>query len=135
MVAKKKNEDYGIASNADPEDGDGGADDSTETVNLIADAFKYTETSFDKKSFLAYIKGYLARIIKHLTEKNPSRVDQFKKDAQAFIMSMQSSFDDYNFYLGESCDADAMVVIQKFDEDGMTPIMYYFKDGLKETKV
>lgn len=51
---------------------------------------------------MAYIKGYMARVKKHLEENNPSRVQPFMAAAQNFIKKVIGKFDDYSFYTGVS---------------------------------
>ena len=103
-------------------------------VNEFVDAFHLESTAFDKKSYTTYIKEYMKRLKTHLQEKNPSRVDPFMKGAQEFVKKVLANFDDYEFYTGESCDPEAMAVIMGYTEDGSTPYIYLFKDGLTEYK-
>ncbi len=42
---------------------------------------------------------------------------------------------DYEFYIGESMNPDAMVALLNYREDGVTPYFTFFKDGLKEEKI
>lgn len=46
---------------------------------------------------------------------------------------MLAEFDEYQFFMGESMNPDAMHVLVKYD--GETPYAYFFKDGLEEEKV
>lgn len=74
------------------------------------------------------VKGYL--------EKNkPERVEAFEKGAQAFAKKIVANFKDYEFYTGESMDPDGMVVLLNYREDGTTPYLIFWKDGLKEVKI
>lgn len=36
--------------------------------------------------------------------------------------------------MGEKCDADAMIALLNYREDGITPYMLFFRDGLIEEK-
>merc|ERR1712000_670932 len=85
-----------------------------------------TETSFEKKAYMAYIKGYLKNLVDHMKENGKSDEDikAFQSSAQTFIKKVLGSFDDYH---------TAMVILCKWD--GETPYFYYFKDGLKAEKV
>ena len=47
---------------------------------------------------------------------------------------MVDKFDDLEFFMGESCDAEAMHAILWYNEDD-TPLMYFIKEGLEEEKV
>ncbi len=71
----------------------------------------------------------------HLKEKNPERVDAFKKSAQTFIKKILENFKDYEFFTGENMNPDGMVVLLNYREDGVTPYLLFFKDGLIEEKM
>lgn len=43
-------------------------------------------------------------------------------------------FDEYRFYVSENMDYEAMVVLQFYREDGLTPVFIIFKDGVREEK-
>lgn len=53
-------------------------------VNNIVHSFRLTETQFDKKSYLSYLKSYMKSIKAKLQETNPDRVPAFEKGAAAF---------------------------------------------------
>ena len=53
---------------------------------------------------------------------------------QEWAKQVLGKFDEYRFYLGEKMDAEAMVVLMNYREDGLTPYFIYFKDGLREEK-
>jgi hypothetical protein len=82
MVVEKEG-DYGIGSNVDDEAEEGAAGDKLESgekkvINIVS-AHRLCESPFDKKSYMAYIKGYMGRIKKHLEENNAARVAPFQK--------------------------------------------------------
>ena len=131
--------DYGIAANVDDDAAEGAVADGldasvAERVIDIVNAHKLQETPFDKKTYLAYIKGYMSRLKAHLEKEKPERVADFMKEAQAFVKKIISTFNDYSFYTGESCDPDAMVMILFYKEDGVSPCFYVFKDGVTEER-
>lgn len=140
MVTKKGEDDYGIGNNEDPEEAAQGgpvsADNSNAPVDQIIDTFRYNQTYFEKKDFLAYIKGFMGKLKKELeAKKSKQEVDDFVAGASAFVKDIGSNFNDYEFYFGESNDIDnGVLVYRKFGSDGMTPYFYYFKDVLKEVK-
>lgn len=109
-------------------------DDSVQMVNNIVTAFRLQETSFDKKSYMAYIRDYMKRLKKHLEETNPDRVPVFEKGVATFVKKVLEKMDDWQFFQGESFSPEGMVVLMGYREDGMTPFMVYFKDGLKGEK-
>ena len=103
-------------------------------MNEVVNAFRLNETPYSKKEYVAHVKGFMKKLKDHLEEKHPDRLDTFMKGAQKFVGEVVKSFDDWQFFVGESYDTSGMVVLQKFAEDGMTPFLYYFKDGLTEMK-
>lgn len=127
-----------IGANASAEEADEGTDDQAQRVNNIIHSFQLQSTSFDKKSFLAYLKGYMKSIKAKLEEtgKPEEEVKAFMTGAQAFIKNkLLPNFNDYEFYTGSSMDPDAMVVLLNYREDGTTPYVTVWKHGLAETKV
>ena len=109
-------------------------DDSQETVINIVHVFKLTETFFDKKGYMGYIKSYMKKVKAYLEENAPDRVDAFMKGVQPFVKTVLGEFKEYQFFMGESMDPECNIVLLRYSEDGMTPMFYYFKDGLKEIK-
>ncbi|KAG2176223.1 hypothetical protein INT43_005457 [Umbelopsis isabellina] len=123
---------------ANPSAEDGGADDvdsSVQTVNNVVYSFRLTETSFDKKSYMTYIKGYMKAVKSKLAETNADRVPDFEKKAATLVKKIITNFKDYEFYTGESMDPDGMVALLNYREDGVTPFFTFFKDGLAEEKL
>ncbi len=84
---------------------------------------------------MTHIKDYMGRLLKHLEANNPERVPVFKKGAQAFVKKVIGSFDEYSFYMGEKMDMDnGMIVLMRYSEDGSTPYVFLWKDGVFEEK-
>ncbi|MEI4867057.1 hypothetical protein, partial [Klebsiella pneumoniae] len=63
-----------IGANASAEEAEEALEEGEERVNNIVHSFRLTETSFDKKSYMTYLKGYMKAVKAHLQEKNPERV-------------------------------------------------------------
>jgi len=124
-----------IGGNAAVEGGDdeGTADTDTTGINIVI-ANRLQPTPFDKKSYQIYIKGYMVELKKRLTETKPNRVDAFMKGAQSRVKWILQNFDDLQFYTGENMNPEGMAVILGYREDGMTPYLCFFKDGLIEEK-
>lgn len=136
-ITVNQNEEFDIGANPSTEDGEaegGAADSEAARVINVVHSFGLNETSYDKKSFMAYIKEYMKRVKDHLTKTNPDRVEAFTKGIQGFVKQVLGDFDQYCFYVGESYDPEASVVLMKF-LDETKPVLYYFKDGLKAEKV
>lgn len=135
MVNVSGGGDVDIGGNPSAEDGDEDLEDGTETVNNVVYSFRLQQTSFDKKSFLTYIKGYMKRVKAHLAEKNPDEIETFEKGATAYVKKVIANFGDWDFYTGESMDPDAMVVLLNYREDGTTPFVAIWKHGVSEEKI
>ncbi len=110
-------------------------DDQTITVNDVVYSFRLVETQFDKKTYMTYIKGYMKKLSAYLEANNPDRVAGFKSEAQAFVKEMLGQISELQFFIGESMDPDAMVALLLWREDGITPYIVFFKDGLKQEKL
>ncbi|KAJ1875838.1 mitochondrial dynamin GTPase Msp1 [Coemansia sp. RSA 990] len=122
-------------ANASAEEAAEELEDGAEQVNNIVYSFRLQPTSFDKKSYMTYIKGYMKAVKAKLQEKNPERVPGFEKEAAEFVKGIVKNFKDYEFYTSESMDPDGMVALLNYREDGVTPFFTFFKDGLVEEKV
>ncbi|CAD6887801.1 unnamed protein product [Tilletia controversa] len=121
-----------IGGNPSAEEADEGVEDGSKTVNNFGNAFSLQPTSFDKKTYLTYLKGYMKEIKSKLPE---DRVPAFEKGAAAFAKKVVANFKDYEFFTGESMNPDGMVAMLNYREDGVTPYWILWKDGLKVTKV
>ncbi|XP_042282969.1 translationally-controlled tumor protein homolog [Thunnus albacares] len=91
---------------------------------------KLQETAYDKKQYMVYIKNYMKTIKAKLQETNPERVERFMADAQSEVKRILGNISNYQFFTGESMDPDGMVGLLDYREDGITPYMLFFKDGL-----
>ncbi|KAL0075782.1 translationally controlled tumor protein [Phycomyces blakesleeanus] len=136
MIQIKEGADVDIGANPSAEDGaEDEAEDGVKTVNNVIYNNRLTETSFDKKSYMTYLKGYMKAIKAHLAETNPERIPVFEKKILAFVKGIVANFKDYEFYVGESMNPDGMVALLNYREDGVTPYFTFFKDGLKVQKL
>ncbi|KAF2443223.1 microtubule/calcium-binding protein [Karstenula rhodostoma CBS 690.94] len=126
-----------IGANASAEGGDEDAEDQAQTVIDVVHSFRLNETSFDKKSYLTHLKGYMKAVKGKLQEKGASAEDvtAFEKGAQGFAKKIVANFKDYEFLIGESMDPDGMVILLNYREDGVTPYVTVWKHGLDEMKV
>lgn len=135
LINIKPGADVDIGANPSAEDGDDALEDGMITTNNVVYSFRLQETSFDKKSYVTYIKGYMKKVKAELAEKNPEAVAVFEKGAAAYVKKIVANFKDYEFFTGESMDPDGMVVLLNYREDGTTPYLIYWKHGLSEDKV
>ncbi|EMD40737.1 translationally-controlled tumor protein [Gelatoporia subvermispora B] len=135
MITIKEGADVDIGANPSAEDAEEQLEEGAVQVNNIVHSFRLQQTSFDKKSFLTYLKGYMKSVKAKLEEVKPDRVEAFEKGAQAFAKKVVTNFKDYEFYTGESMNPDGMVALLNYREDGITPYFTFWKDGLKEVKL
>ncbi|PSR83619.1 translationally controlled tumor protein [Coniella lustricola] len=130
--------DIDIGANASAEEaGDDLADEKIKVNNVVA-SFRLASTSFDKKSYLGYLKGYMKAVKTKLQEegKSDAEVKAFESGAQKFVKEkLLANFKDYEFYTGESMNPDGMVALLNYREDGVTPYFIFWKHGLSEMKV
>jgi len=133
MVQVSDDVDVDIGANASQEEESETYEKNVRTVNNIVEAFRLQETSFDKKSYMTYIKGYMKSVSSHLEKTNPDRVAAFQKAAQPFVKKVLADFNEYQFFTGESMDIDGMIVLCIWRNE--VPVMIYFKDGFEEMKV
>ncbi|KAF8743207.1 TCTP family, partial [Rhizoctonia solani] len=130
-----KDGDVDIGANPSAEEQEEALEDGAKQVNNVVYSFKLQSTSFDKKSYLTYLKGYMKAVKTHLSTTKPDRVEAFEKGAQAYAKKIVANFKDFEFYTGESMNADGLVLLLNYREDGITPYFIIWKDGLKEEKL
>ncbi|KAJ7068311.1 Mss4-like protein [Mycena amicta] len=134
MITIKEGE-VDIGANPSAEEAEEATEDGAATVNNVVHSFRLQSTTFDKKSFLTYLKGYMKEVKVKLQAKNPERVEAFEKGAAAFAKKLVANFKDYEFYTGETMNPDGMVALLNYRADGVTPYFTFWKDGLKEVKL
>ncbi|KAJ1549907.1 hypothetical protein HK405_001947 [Cladochytrium tenue] len=137
MITIRKGVDVDIGANASAEGGDDDeplADDQ-ETVNNVVYSFRLQSSGFDKKGYMTYIKGYMKAVKAYLTANNPDRVPVFEKKIQPVVKKILENFKDYEFFVGENMNPDGLVALLNYREDGITPYLTLFKDGLKGEKI
>ena len=80
QITIKPGADVDIGANPSAEDGgDEALEEGMITVNNVAYSFRLSETSFDKKSYITYIKGYMKRIKAKLAETDPEAVSSSRR--------------------------------------------------------
>ncbi|XP_073740301.1 translationally-controlled tumor protein-like [Callorhinus ursinus] len=89
------------------------------------------ETSFTKEAYKKYIKDYMKSIKGKLEEQRPERVKPSMTGAAEQIKHILANFKNYQFFIGENMNPDGMVALLDYREDGVTPYMIFFKDGLE----
>eukprot|EP00842_Homolaphlyctis_polyrhiza_P002292 jgi/Hompol1/3063/HPOL_000030-RA len=135
VITIKPGADIDIGANASTEEAEEELEDGAIQVNNVVYSFRLQTTSFDKKSYMTYIKGYMKAVKKHLLETNPERAETFEKNITPHVKKVLDNFKDYEFYVGESMNPDGAVALLNYREDGITPYFTLFKDGLKTEKL
>ncbi|KAF9360190.1 hypothetical protein BGX34_007903 [Mortierella sp. NVP85] len=138
ITIKKGAGDINIGANASAEGGDdeGADEEGTEQVNNVVFSNRLQATSFDKKSYTTYIKGYMKAIAAKIKEtQGEAEEGTFKTGAAEAVKKILGNFKDYEFYIGESLNPEGAVMLLNYREDGVTPYFTVFKHGLKERKV
>lgn len=73
--------------------------------------------------------------LKEQVEKdNPERAAIMKAKMPALIKKIADNIDKYDFFTGESMDAEGLVVLLDYREDQVTPFLIVFKDAVVEEK-
>lgn len=135
MVSRTEDiDDSLIGANASADAPDEGCDSSTVSGIDIILNHKLQETSFTKESYKSYIKDYMKSIKSKLEENNPDRVKPFMVGAQEEIKKIMGNMKNFQFFTGETMNPEGMVGLLDFREDGITPFMTFFKDGLEIEK-
>jgi hypothetical protein len=135
MITVSAGGDVDIGANASAEEQQEELEDGAQQVNDVVYSMRLQSTEFDKKSYMTYIKGYMKEIKKRLQETDPERATVFEQNAPAFVKKLLGNFKDYEFYVGENMDPEGAVGLLNYREDGMTPFLTFFKDGLKIEKL
>jgi len=126
------NVDVNIGANPSTEEQEESLEDTVKTVNNVVHTFRLQPTSFDKKSYLTYLKGYMKAVKAAIPEE---RRPAFETGAQAYAKKLVGDFKNYEFFTGSSSNTDGMVALLNYREDGITPYLTFWKDGLKEIKL
>ncbi|XP_075708382.1 translationally-controlled tumor protein [Rhinoderma darwinii] len=119
-----------IGGNASAECLDEGSDSTTVSGIDVVLNHKLQETGFTKESYKCYIKDYMKAIKAKLEDTNPDRVKPFMTGAPSKIKDVLGNFKNYQFFTGETMNPEGMVALLDFREDGQTPYLTFFKDGL-----
>jgi len=135
MITVKAGADVDIGANPSQEEREEALEDGTTQTNNVVHSFRLQKTTFDKKSYLTYLKGYMKTVKAKLAETNPERIEAFEKGAAAYAKKIVANFKDFEFFTGESMNPEGMIALLNYREDGITPYFTFWKDGLKEIKL
>ncbi|KAJ8983791.1 hypothetical protein NQ317_000352 [Molorchus minor] len=89
-----------------------------------------------KKSYTAYLKDYMKKLVAKLEEKSPDQVEVFKSNMNKVMKDILGKFKDLQFFTGESMEIDGIVGIMEYREINgeSVPVLMFFKHGLEEEK-
>jgi len=132
LITVKEGANVDIGANPSAEEQEESLEEGATQVNNVVHSFRLQATSFTKADFVKYLKGYMKAIKSELPE---DRVTGFEKGAQAYAKKIVGGFKDYEFFVGESMETEGMVVLLNYREDGITPYLTFWKDGLVEEKL
>ncbi|CAE6465401.1 unnamed protein product [Rhizoctonia solani] len=135
LITVKPGADVDIGANPSAEEQEEALEEGAVQVNNVVHSFRLQQSTFDKKGYLAYLKGYMKAVKAKLAETNPDRVEAFEKGAAAYAKKIVANFKDFEFYVGESMNPEGAVLLLNYREDGITPYFTVWKDGLKEVKL
>jgi len=91
--------------------------------------------AMDKKSLLAWVKGYLKAIKERLDKEDPDRVAVFQEKSQKWVREkLLKELEDFEFFTGPSFDTEGALAMMIYEGENHAPHMYVFKDGLAGEK-
>ena len=95
------------------------SDDSL--LNKAVKSFRLERTSFDKKAYTTYMKGYLRKLkaAKGLTQE--ADVHTYDTEMAVEVKKVLADFTSFEFYVGESMNPDGAVMLLNYRADGTTP--------------
>ncbi|KAK2491823.1 hypothetical protein MC885_003193 [Smutsia gigantea] len=89
------------------------------------------ETSFTEEAYKKHIKSHMNSVKGGLEEHRPERVKPFMIGVAEQIRDILANFKNYQFFIGENMNPDGMVALLNCCEDGVSPCMIFFKNGLE----
>ncbi|ELW72885.1 Translationally-controlled tumor protein [Tupaia chinensis] len=124
----------GVSASAEGPEGEGTESTVVNGVDMVMN-HHLQENSFIKETYKKSIKDYMNLIKGRLEEQRPERVKPFMTGAAEQITHILANFKNYQFLIGENTNPDGMVALLDYHEDGVTPYMIFFNDGLEMEKV
>ncbi|KAI8603773.1 translationally controlled tumor protein [Dissophora ornata] len=134
MIKVKKGADVNIGGNASAEEAEETLEDGEEMLNNVIHSGRLQSTSFDKKAYITFMKGYM-KAVKAKLALNDVDGKKFESAIATDFKKIVANLKDYEFYTGESMNPEGAVMLLNYREDGTTPYFTVFKDGLKSRKV
>lgn len=138
LIQRKQGDIQIEGANPSAEEADEGTVENVESgVDIVLNHRLQETYAFpDKKSYTAYLKDYMKKLVAKLEEKAPDQVDVFKSNMNKVMKDILGRFKELQFFTGESMEIEGMVGLMEYrDIDGQSvPVMMFFKHGLDEEK-
>jgi hypothetical protein len=139
LVTRKEGDVSIDGFNPSTEEADEGTDEAVQSGVDVVLNHRLVETyAFgDKKSYTAYLKDYMKKLVTKLEETNPDQVAVFKTNMNKVMKDILGRFKELQFFTGESMDVDGMVALMEYREinNDSVPVIMFFKHGLEEEKL
>jgi hypothetical protein len=139
-----------IGGNKSAEDDtpDASNDQGSKTGCNIVLQNRLVEIPYSKKSeMLTELKPYLKKLKEFLKESgaDDDKLKEFEATSKTFVLDIKANWDDYQFFAGETDTGDDphCVVFMNYpekdlsgaDQDGSSPVLTFFKAGLRTEKL
>ncbi|XP_014253437.1 translationally-controlled tumor protein homolog [Cimex lectularius] len=138
LVTRKQGDVSIDGFNPSAEEADEGTDEAVESGVDVVLNHRLCETyAFnDKKSYTAYLKDYMKKLVANLEENNPDQVDTFKTNMNKVMKELLGRFKDLQFFTGESMEVEGMIALLEYRDinNESVPVLMFFKHGLLEEK-
>lgn len=106
-----------------------GNDEEGELENIV-EKFNLQPVSYDKRSFMVQLKGYMKSVTKYLQQNDPSTAEHFETGVQTYLKGVHTNLGDYDFYTGASKNPNGMVILINSRGDGSSPYALFWKHGV-----
>ncbi|KAH8040729.1 hypothetical protein HPB51_012044 [Rhipicephalus microplus] len=139
-VTRKQGEIQLDGANPSAEEVDEGTDENVESGLDLVLNMRLTETCFTKADYKNYLKTYTKALQEKWKEegKSAEEIDDAKGKLTTAVKKVLPKLDDYQFFIGESCNAEGIVGLLEYREQdggGEKAVMMFFKHGLDEEKM
>ncbi|KAL1124271.1 hypothetical protein AAG570_002041 [Ranatra chinensis] len=138
LITRKHGDIQLDGANPSAEEAGEGTDEAVESGVDVVLNHRLCETfAFgDKKSYTAYLKDYMKKLVGKLEEKSPDEVNTFKTNMNKVMKDLLGRFKELQFFTGESMDIDGMIALLEYREieNESVPVLMFFKHGLEEEK-
>lgn len=129
--------DVNIGANASAEEPEEQLEEQSEKVIDIVHNFRLMKISHTKDSYKHHIRSYLKKVKQYLQANNTpeEEISKFEQGAKISAQRFMSNIKDYDFYTSQALEAEGMVILLNYRDDGITPYLSFWKHGLIEEKV